>query len=154
MTDTPNPAYLDAVRDLVRSGNYPHLLGMELRDLEPDRCVVALEVAERHLQPYGIVHGGVLASLLDTATFWAAFVRLPQDTGLVNVDLKLNYLEAVPLGAGLLLTEGRCIRPGRTLSYTEAYVRNASGTLVAHATSTVMALPGKGLSIDLPKFLD
>ncbi|BBH18626.1 hypothetical protein Back2_29130 [Nocardioides baekrokdamisoli] len=151
---TPNPAYLDAVRDLVRHGSYPHLLGMELTELEPDRCVVGLEVAERHLQPYGIVHGGVLASLLDTATFWAAFVRLPHDTGLVNVDLKLNYLEAVPPNAGRLLTEGRCIRPGRTLSYTEAYVRDAAGRLIAHATSTVMALPGKGLPIDLPKFLD
>lgn len=154
MNGTPNPAYLDAVRDLVKHGNYPHLLGMELIDLEPDRCVVALEVAQRHLQPYGIVHGGVLASLLDTATFWAAFVRLPQDTGLVNVDLKLNYLEPVAPNAGRLLTEGRCIRPGRTLSYTEAYVRDASGRLIAHATSTVMALPGKGLPIELPKFLD
>lgn len=151
---TPNPAYLDAVRDLVRRGNYPQLLGMELAEIEPDRCLVTLEVAERHLQPYGIVHGGVIASLLDTATFWSAFVRLPADVGLVNVDLKLNYLEAVLPDAGRLLTEGRCLRPGRTLSYTEAYVRDGPGRLIAHATSTVMALPGKGLPVDLPKFLD
>lgn len=151
---TPNPAYLDSVRDLVKHGNYPQLLGMELAELEPDRCLVTLDVAERHLQPYGIVHGGVLASLLDTATFWSAFVRLPQDVGLVNVDLKLNYLEAVPPSAGRLFTEGRCIRPGRTLSYTEAYVRDGNDRLIAHATSTVMALPGKGLAIDLLKFLD
>jgi uncharacterized protein (TIGR00369 family) len=151
---TPNPAYLEAVQNLVRNGNYPSLLGMTLDELEIDRCLVGVDIDRRHLQPYGIVHGGVLASLLDTATFWAAFVRVPQDCGLVNVDLKLNYLEAVLPTAGRLVTEGRCIRPGRTLSYTEAHVRDGSGKLIAHATSTIMALPGKPLSIEMSKFLD
>ena len=149
---TPNPAYLQAIQDSVRTAPYPHLIGMTLASIDFDRCRIELELAERHLQPFGIVHGGVLATLIDTATFWAGYLRLPDDTGLVNVDLKLNYLKAVTRGR--LRAEGRCLRAGRQISYTEASVLDEADELIAHGTSTLMALPGKGLKLGLPKFLD
>jgi uncharacterized protein (TIGR00369 family) len=148
---TPNPAFIDALRGSVRTAPYPHLIGFELAEIGLDACRVDLVLAERHLQPFGIVHGGVLATLVDTATFWAAYLRLPQGTGLVNVDLKLNYLK--PAQRGVLRAEGRCLRSGRQVSYAEASVRDEAGELVAHGTSTLMALPGKDLAIALPKFL-
>ncbi len=122
-------------------------------DIAIDGVTIGLELdPQRHLQPFGIVHGGVLATLIDTATFWAAFLRLPPDAGLVNIDLKLNYLQ--PAIAGRLTATGRCIRPGRTLSYTEAHVYDAGGELLAHGTSTLMALPGRGFDLGVAKFLD
>jgi len=148
----PNPAYVAAVQELVASAPFPELMGMRLASMEIDRCTVELEIERRHLQPFGIVHGGVIATLIDTATFWAGFLRLPDDAGLVNVDLKLNYLEAVPEGGGRLRAEGTCLRPGRQVSYAEARVLDDSGRLVGHGASTLMALPGRGLGIDLPKF--
>lgn len=148
---TPNPAYIAALQDSVHHAPYPHLIGMTIAELEFDRCRIDLTLAERHLQPFGIVHGGVLATLIDTATFWAGFMRLPEDTGLVNVDLKLNYLKAVT--GGQLRTEGRCLRAGRQISYTEASVIDSAGELIAHGTSTLMALPGKGLKLGVAKFL-
>lgn len=148
---TPNPAYVAAVQESVRSAPYPSLIGMQLAAMDFDTCRIELELAERHLQPFGIIHGGVLATLIDTATFWAGFLRLPDECGLVNVDLKLNYLKAV--AGGTLRAEGRCLRPGRQISYTEASVYDGAGELVAHGTSTLMALPGKGLKLGLPKFL-
>ena len=150
----PNPAYVAAVQDLVASAPYPELLGMRLAAMEIDSCEIELNVEDRHMQPFGIVHGGVVASLIDTATFWAGFLRLPEDAGLVNVDLKLNYLEAVPAGAGLLRAEGICLRPGRQVSYAEARVLDKAGRLIGHGTSTLMALPGRGLPIDLPKLIE
>ena len=147
----PNPAYLQALQDSVRTASYPHLIGMTLAAIDVDSCRIELELGERHLQPFGIVHGGVLATLIDTATFWAGFMRLPDDAGLVNVDLKLNYLKAVTRGR--LRTEGRCLRAGRQISYTEASVFDEAGELVAHGTSTLMALPGKGLKLGIGKFL-
>ena len=105
-----------------------------------------------HLQPFGIVHGGVLATLIDTATFWAVFMRLPEDAGLVNIDLKLNYLE--PVLKGRLTAQGRTIRFGKSISYAEARVLDADGRLVAHGTSTLMTLPGKGLKLTANKFVD
>jgi len=65
---TPNPAYIAAVQDSVRTAAYPSLLGMTLDELGFESCLVGLTLAERHLQPFGIVHGGVLATLIDTAT--------------------------------------------------------------------------------------
>ena len=146
-----NPAYVAAVQESVRTAPYPALIGMQLAAMDFDRCRIELELGERHMQPFGIVHGGVLATLIDTATFWAGFLRLPDDCGMVNVDLKLNYLKAV--ARGKLRAEGRCLRPGRQISYTEASVFDEAGELVAHGTSTLMALPGKGLKLGLQKFL-
>lgn len=148
---TPNPAYIQALQDSVREAPYPHLIGLKIAALDFDSCRIELELGERHMQPFGIVHGGVLATLIDTATFWAGFMRLPEDAGLVNVDLKLNYLKSVTNGR--LRAEGRCLRAGRQISYTEASVLDESGELVAHGTSTLMALPGKGLKLGIAKFL-
>lgn len=148
---TPDPAYIQALQDSVRTASYPHLIGMRLAAIDFDSCRIELELGERHLQPFGIVHGGVLATLIDTATFWAGFLRLPEDAGLVNVDLKLNYLKAVTRGH--LRAEGRCLRAGKQISYAEASVLDEAGELVAHGTSTLMALPGKGLKLGIGKFL-
>ena len=148
---TPNPAYIHALQESVRTAPYPALIGMTLAAIDFDRCRIDLTLGECHLQPFGIIHGGVLATLIDTATFWAGFLRLPEDAGLVNVDLKLNYLKAV--SRGQLRAEGRCLRGGRQISYTEASVFDASGELLAHGTSTLMALPGKGLKLGASKFL-
>lgn len=148
----PNPDYVRAVQDSVRESPYPSLIGMRIASLEYDRCRIELDLRRDHLQPFGIVHGGVLATLIDTATFWAAFLRLPEDSGLVNVDLKLNYLKAAV--SGRLRAEGECLRAGRQISYTVASVYDEADQLVAHGTSTVMALPGKGLAVGVPKFLD
>lgn len=149
---SPNPAFIGALIDVVNASPFPSHMLMQLKSIAFDHAVVSLRTDTCHLQPYGIVHGGVLATLIDTATFWAAFLRLPNDSGLVNIDLKLNYLE--PVADGTLTATGRCIRAGRSLSYAEAGVTDADGKLVAHGTSTLKALPGKGLSFKVNKFLD
>ncbi len=149
---SPNPAYIGALIDVVNASPFPTHMRMQLKAIAFDHAVVSLRTAACHLQPYGIVHGGVLATLIDTATFWAAYLRLPDDDGLVNIDLKLNYLK--PVADGMLTATGRCIRAGRSLSYAEAGVMDADGKLVAHGTSTLMALPGKGLAFKVNKFLE
>ncbi len=145
-----NPAYVDVLKATVKTSPYPEHMKMELSDIDYDTADIVINLAACHLQPFGIVHGGVIATMIDTATFWAAFLRLPEDTGLVNVDLKLNYL--APVIDGQLLAKGRCLRPGRSISYSEAKVYDDKGTLVAHGTSTLTCLPGKGLALGLPKF--
>jgi uncharacterized protein (TIGR00369 family) len=146
-----NPEYHQRLLDSVNSSAYPAHLAFRLLEVSDGGCRIELDVAAPHFQPFGIVHGGVIATLLDTATFWAGFYVLPEDAGLVNVDLKLNYLKAV--SGGRLLATGWCLRAGRQLSYTEASVHDERGELVAHGTSTLMALPGKGLKLGVAKFL-
>lgn len=147
-----NPAYVDELKKTVKYSPYPSHMIMEIDGIEIDTASIILDLAKCHLQPFGIVHGGVLATLIDTATFWSAFLRLPEDSGLVNVDLKLNYLQ--PAVNGRLTAVGSCMRPGRSISYSEATVFDENQEIVAHGTSTLMALEGKGLALSERKFID
>ncbi len=151
MTGTANPDYIKALKAQVKNSPYPSHMSMAIDAIEFDTADIVLHLAQCHLQPFGIVHGGVIATMIDTATFWAAFLRLPEDTGLVNVDLKLNYLQSVV--EGKLIAKGVCIRSGRSLSYAEAKVYDENKTLIAHGSSTLMSLPGKGLDLGMEKFL-
>jgi uncharacterized protein (TIGR00369 family) len=147
----PNPDHIRELTELVNTSPFPAHMSMRLVSIAFDRAVLELKTAAHHLQAYGILHGGVLATLIDTATFWSVYLRLPEDSGLVNVDLKLNYLK--PVADGLLRAEGRTIRSGNTLCYAEAYVMDSDREILAHGTSTLMILPGKGLTLKSTKFL-
>lgn len=146
-----NPDYIRQVIERTNNAPFPSHLPFTLESIDYDHCRVRVDLQPCHMQPYGIVHGGVVATLVDTATFWAAFARLPADAGMVNVDLKLNYLKA--LSEGSLVAEGRCIRAGRSLSYAEAWIRSDEDALIAHGTSSLMTLPDQGLDLAMPKFL-
>ena len=146
---------LEYVRELIQIVNdsfFPRHMSMRLTVIDIDKSEVELDINPYHFQAYGIVHGGVLATMIDTATFWAVYMRIPETAGLVNIDLKLNYLK--PVKNDLLIAKGRAIRSGKSISYAEARVLNTNGDLVAHGTSSLMTLPGKGLKISSEKFLN
>lgn len=147
----PNPDYIRELITIVNTSPFPGHMSMQLEQIDLDTATIKLGIGNCHLQPFGIVHGGVLATLIDTATFWSVFLRIPEDAGLVNVDLKLNYLK--PVINGQLTAVGSSIKSGRSISYAEAKVLNADGELVAHGTSTLMTLQGKGIKMSNRKFL-
>ncbi len=147
----PNPEYVEELIRMVCTSPFPSHMSMKLVSIDIDSAIVKLEIGNCHLQPFVIVHGGVIATLIDTATFWSVFMRIPEDSGLVNIDLKLNYLKSVK--SGILIAEGRAIRSGKTISYAEASVFDENRELIAHGTSSLMTLEGKGLSTKYPKFL-
>ncbi len=147
----PNPEYILELMDIVNSSPFPKHMSMRLTAISLDRAVLELVTGQCHLQPYGIVHGGVISTLIDTATFWAVYMRIPEGSGLVNIDLKLNYLR--PVENGILTAEGHAIRSGNSISYAETNVLNEKRELIAHGTSTLMTLPGKGLKLCASKFL-
>jgi uncharacterized protein (TIGR00369 family) len=151
-----NPQYVERVNQLVNSSPYFSLISMRLCDVGVGYSILEVDVAEKHLQPFGQVHGGVFASIIDAATFWAVFYAVEdQNAGVTSVDLKLNYL--APAASGKLMAKGRQIKLGRTLGYAEAEVTDENAKLLAHGTSTLMILRGKGLAPSPPlppKFLD
>lgn len=146
-----NPEYIRKIQHIVGKAPFPKHMAMNLIEMEVGRAKIELLLSTVHLQPFGLVHGGVIATLIDTATFWAVFMSLDEDAGLVNVDLKLNYLR--PATHGRLHAQGRSIKEGKSLCYSEATVFDDLGTLLAHGTSTLMILPGKGLDVGVRKFL-
>ena len=147
----PNPDYIRELCELINHSPFPQHLPMQITAISLGRATVVMTASQNHLQPLKTVHGGVLATLIDTATYWAAFLALPQDHGLVNVDLKLNYLR--PAHPGVLTANGRCIKPGRSISYAEASVIDGEGKLIAHGTSTLLAIPDQGLELQNEKFV-
>jgi len=144
-----NPEYVKRINHLVNRSPYFELLSMKIKDVGPGFSVLEIDLAQKHLQPFGMVHGGVFASIIDAAAFWALFYEIEdQNAGATTVDLKLNYL--APAASGKLVARGRQIKLGKTLGYAEAGVSDANGKLLAHGTSTVIILYGQGLASDSP----
>jgi uncharacterized protein (TIGR00369 family) len=112
---------------------------MKIKDLDWGTALLEIEAEEKHLQPFGYVHGGAIASIMDAAAFWAVFPQVPNGLGLTTVDIKVNYL--APVSKGKLVAKGRCIKIGRTLALGEASLNGLEGNLLAHGTSTMMIVP-------------
>ena len=127
-----------AIAGQVNRSPYFELISMTLESLSWGEASLKIGVAQKHLQPFGVVHGGVCAALVDAAAFWAVFSQVPENRTLTTVELKLNYL--APVFDGELVGTGKCIRVGKKLGLGEATVVDASGRLAAHGTSTLMVL--------------
>ena len=152
----PNPEYIERINETVNSCPYFDLLSMKLLDVGIGYSTLEIQLAQKHLQPFGVVHGGVFASIIDAAAFWSVYYGIEDpDVGLTTVDLKLNYL--APAVSGRLIASGHQIKVGRTLGYAEARVADQQGNVLAHGTSTVILLPGKAIETDPPlppKFIE
>jgi len=146
---TINPEYIERVNQLINRCPYFDLLSMKIQEVGVRFSVLEIDLAQKHLQPFGFVHGGVFASIIDAAAFWAIYYEIEdQNVGVTTVDLKLNYL--APAVSGKLIAKGRQIKLGKTLGYAEAEVTDVNGRILAHGTSTVILLPGQGLEADPP----
>jgi uncharacterized protein (TIGR00369 family) len=153
---TPNPEYIKRISEIVCSCPYFELLSMKLMDVGIGYASLEIDLTDKHLQPFGIVHGGVFASIIDAAAFWSVYLGIEDQTaGLTTVDLKLNYLAKAV--SGKLIARGRQIKLGRTLGYAEAEVLDQTGKILAHGTSTVIIMPGKAVETEPPlppKFIE
>jgi uncharacterized protein (TIGR00369 family) len=134
-----NPKYKEAISRLVNRSPYFSLISMKIKELEWGTSVLEIELGKKHLQPFGYLHGGAIASVIDAATFWAVFPQVKDGMGLTTVEVKANFL--APVQKGKLVVKGRCIKIGRTLALGEAYVNSAEGNLIAHGTATMMIVP-------------
>ncbi|MER7280271.1 PaaI family thioesterase [Dactylosporangium sp. NPDC000244] len=115
-----------------------HLLGTGRLDAEEGRVTVTLEPQEYHYNPLGTVHGGVLATLLDTATGCAVHTTLPAGVGYTTLDLTTKFLRPASIASGVLTCEGTVLSKGRRTALAQAQITDGRGALIAHATSTCM----------------
>lgn len=148
-----NPLHVDKVKRISNQCAFFDLLSMELCSFSAGKSRLEIRVQEKHLQPYGYVHGGVFSSIVDAAAFWAVYPLIDDGIGLTTVEMKLNFL--APASDGHLIAKGRSLRVGKTICLGETSVENGKGTLLAHGLATMMILKGLNFSEDLPpKFLD
>ena len=115
-----------------------NLLGMSLVEVEHGRAVFTLTPDESMYNPIGVVHGGIVCTLLDSALGCALHTTLPAGKGYTSVEIKVNYLKGVTPESRLLTATGRVVRAGARVGFTEGEVLDASGALVATASSTLL----------------
>jgi uncharacterized protein (TIGR00369 family) len=134
----PTPEELEAFRARARQVPFLRHLGIELERVGNGEAEMSLIVRDEHLQTMGIVHGGVLASILDSVTWWAAFAVQPRDSAsrLTSIDLKVNYLSA--LRSGRAVARARCKKAGGRLCYATAEILDDTGKLLADGSSTLL----------------
>jgi uncharacterized protein (TIGR00369 family) len=116
-------------------------LGLENFGGEPGAIHVELVAEHRHYNPIGSVHGGVMATLLDTAAACSVHSTLAPGERYTSLDLTVKFLRQVTTGSGRLRCEGSVIQRGRRTALAQAHLYDAHGRLVAHATSTCMIFP-------------
>jgi uncharacterized protein (TIGR00369 family) len=117
------------------------LLGIEIVSAGGGECTMRMEAVEAHENPMGTVQGGILCALADGAMGFAFVSTLAEGESFTTLELKINYLR--PFRAGTLLAHGKVLHRGRTVGLTNCDVVDADGRLIAHSTSTCMALRGE-----------
>jgi uncharacterized protein (TIGR00369 family) len=117
------------------------LVGMRAVSFEPGKAVLELDADERHANPMGTLHGGVLCDLADLAMGAACFTTLEPGESFTTLELKINFLK--PFWKGHLTASAQVKKGGRTTALLECEVRDDKGSLVAFATSTCLVLRGE-----------
>jgi uncharacterized protein (TIGR00369 family) len=118
---------------------FVHLLGLELGVLEHGAATLHLNVRDELRQVRGLLHGGVTASLIDTAAAFAIITTLADGESTATVDLTVHYMR--PLLSGRLTAEARVLRAGRRLLTVSVDVRDEAGKVAAIALTTYAKLP-------------
>ncbi|WP_282782102.1 PaaI family thioesterase [Nocardia sp. CC201C] len=90
------------------------------------------------------VHGGVIATLMDTAMGSAVFTRLGDGVAYTTLELKVNFIRAVTLDGSRLTCEATVVHVGRSTATAEGRITDANGKLIAHGTTTILVLRPQG----------
>ncbi|MGW1501884.1 PaaI family thioesterase [Streptomyces mirabilis] len=136
---------LDFLRE-VQAGRLPAApiaatLGMTLEEVEHGRVVFALVPGEEHYNPIGSVHGGVYATLLDSAAGCAVQSVLPQGMGYTSLDLNVKFLRPVTVDTGKVRAVGTVLNSGRRTALAQAELFDSGNRLLAHTTSSCLLFP-------------
>jgi len=131
---------LEYLRKIV-AGELPRppisaLMNFGLAELEEGRAVFTVEPAEYHYNPIGVVHGGLAATLLDSAMGCAVHSTLPAGAGYTTLEIKVNYVRPLTAETGEVRAEARVIHVGGRTATAEGRVVDRAGKLYAHATTT------------------
>jgi uncharacterized protein (TIGR00369 family) len=117
------------------------LIGVEVQRIENGECVATMVAEERHSNPMGTIHGGILSDLADAAMGMAYYSTLEEGESFTTLELKINFLR--PFWKGSLVARGRVVSRGRTVGMTECDVEDDQGRLIARASSTCLTLRGE-----------
>ena len=114
--------------------SFAKLIGMNLDDLQPDVAVISIDMRDDLRQPSGVLHGGVTATLIDTAMAFAVRTRLAITEATATIDLTVHYLR--PHMTGKFICTAKVVRAGKRIFTVSADVHGSEGKLIATGLST------------------
>lgn len=134
--------FSDDRRDLaierLNSLPFAKLIGMRLTGIRPNEAVIEIEMRDDLRQPSGVMHGGVTATLIDTAMAFAVRTYLTDTEPTATIDLTVHYLR--PHVEGKAICTASVVRPGKRIFTVSAEVHNEQGKLIATGLSTYTRL--------------
>jgi uncharacterized protein (TIGR00369 family) len=136
---------LEFVKGLA-SGELPlntiaQTLGYDVVEAESGRVAITLQPTGAHLNPWGTVHGGLTATLLDSCMGLAIQSMLDKGIGSTTLEFKISLLRAITMDTGQIRADGKVINCGRHVGTAEGRVTDAKGRLLAHGTTTCLIFP-------------
>jgi uncharacterized protein (TIGR00369 family) len=120
------------------------LLDMRIDDVDEGRVTFVATARADFANPQQTLHGGIAATMLDSAMTCAVVTMLPPGSGTTTIDLSVSYLRAVPLDGRVLRAEGTVVHMGRRLATAHGRLVDGHDRLVATATTACMVLSGEG----------
>jgi uncharacterized protein (TIGR00369 family) len=133
-----NEAQQQRVQRAITAVPFARLVGLDLDSVEPGRAVLKMDVREELKQNHGVVHGGAIATLIDSAMAFAIIPKLAEGEGTTTVDLTIHYLR--PLTSGTATGVAEVLRAGRRIIVVSAKVFDDEDRVVATAISSYLRL--------------
>jgi uncharacterized protein (TIGR00369 family) len=136
---------LEFVKGLA-SGRLPlntmaQTLGYDVVEAESGRVAITVTPTGAHLNPWGTVHGGLAATLLDSCMGLAIQSMLDEGIGSTTLEFKISLVRPITLDTGAIRAEGKVLNCGRRVGTAEGRVTDANGRLLAHGTTTCLIFP-------------
>ena len=129
----------EELRRRLQENNTAKQSGFALIVAERGKVILRMHVNKSHLQVHGVVHGGVLAALADTAGGLATYMACPRGTRVATIEMKINYLEAVE--GGSVTAEAIVVRIGRHVAVVDCDITDDARRLVGKALMTFFVGP-------------
>lgn len=130
----------------ILAGTYPaapisRALGFTLESFDEGTAVFVCDVDEYHYNPIGVIHGGLAATLLDSAMGVAVHTTLPAGMAYTTLDIHVHLVRPLTRKTGRVRAEASVVHPGRRMATAQGRLVDAQGKLYAHGSSTCMIFP-------------
>jgi len=136
-----DPQRLERARNAFAAVPYANFLGLQLGEVRTGEASIHLDIRDELRQNQGVVHGGAIASLIDTASAFAVLTQINLDERVTTTDLTIHYLR--PATNGRIAATARTVRGGRRLFVLTVDVHDEAGALIATAVTTYIKIDNK-----------
>lgn len=135
-----NQEHIKKLIALVNQSPFFQLLSMTIQDMGVGFSKLHIEMEHKHLSPYMAIQGGVYAALIDAAAYWAVYAELPEEAGLITIDVNVNNLASIK--EGTIIAHGQRIKVGRSICLADVRVEDNNGRILSQGTSKLLVTQG------------